>query len=73
MKRLYSAICGWLEADAAMRSTEHEAQREGNNFAQAERADQPQNDELHAAYRPESIHNDDGGAYRLGFTGGRWQ
>lgn len=71
MRRLYNAVCGWLEADAAMRTSEHEPQAEGNNFTQAERVNQPDADELHAGHRHQSIDDDDSGAYRIGFTSQR--
>jgi len=66
--RLYSAVCAWLEASAKQMGTEREPQPEGNNFTQAEHAhaytSQP---ELHAGYSSQSIDDDQGGVYRLGF------
>lgn len=37
MKRLYNAVCAWLEADAEARGFEGEPVPEGNNFAMIER------------------------------------
>ena len=71
MRRLYNAVCSWLEADAQARGAD-EPQPEGNNFTQAEHAhaytSQP---EMHAGHRGTSIDDDDGGAYRLGFQRNR--
>lgn len=66
MRRLYNAVCDWLEADAQAKGGE--PQPEGNNFTQAEHAHsfttQP---EMHAGHRGQSIDDDDGGVYRIGF------
>lgn len=67
MRRLYNAVCDWLEADAQSRMG-NEPQPEGNNFTHAEHAhsftSQP---EMHAGHRGQSIDDDDGGVYRIGF------
>ena len=66
--RLYKAVCAWLEASAKQMGAEHEPIPEGNNFAQAEYAHAyTAAPELHAGYSSQSIDDDQGGAYRLGF------
>jgi hypothetical protein len=65
MKRLYNAVCTWLEADAKAKaeSPQPDHQPEGNNFAQAEHAHSYTSmPELHSGYREQSI-DDDNGAY----------
>lgn len=66
MRRLYNAVCSWLEADADARQG-GEPHPEGNNFTQAEHAPGTNRQDLHGEANRESIDNDDGGAYRLGF------
>ncbi|MDQ5862052.1 MAG: hypothetical protein M3536_07310 [Actinomycetota bacterium] len=67
--RLYSAICGWLEAHAASMAAEpvpNEPHAEGNNFAQAEHAHSfSAPPELHAGSDRQSLDDDQGGAYRM--------
>lgn len=66
--RLYRAVCAWLEAHAAQMGQDDGPHSEGDVYSQAEHAhsytSQP---ELHAGHRGQSIDDDDGGAYRLGF------
>lgn len=67
--RLYNAICTWLEAHAASMSAEDEPQPEGNNFAQAEHAHSYTSPpELHAGTSRQSLDDDDGGIYKIGFA-----
>lgn len=72
MRRLYHAVCTWLEADAAAKTGDTEPQPEGNNFTQAETgAVYSAPPEMHAGWRGQSLDDDDGGAYRarrVGFT-----
>lgn len=70
MRRLYRAVCDWLEADAATKRPQggEEPHPRGDVYAMAEHAHSfTAAPELHAGVRPTSIDNDDGGAYRLGF------
>lgn len=73
MIRLYRAICTWLEADAeAKLQPSPEPQAEGNNFAQAEHAHSyTAPPEMHAGWGRQSIDDDEGGTYRLGFQPNR--
>lgn len=66
MRRLYRAICGWIEADTQARGGDPVP--EGNNFTQAEHAPGTNRQDLHADANRESLDNDDGGVYRLGFN-----
>jgi hypothetical protein len=56
VKRLYNAICSWLEADAEQkrRDEPYEPQPEGNNFAMVERAPDIRQHELNNDERPQS-------------------
>ena len=71
MRRLYNAVCTWLEADAQSKGVEGEPQPSGDNLTQLEHGPgygtQP---EMHLANRGQSIDDDDGGVYRarLGFN-----
>lgn len=64
MKRLYDAVCGWLEASAeAMR--DDEPQREGDNFSTVDLGRTYSADpEMHVGYRPQSIDDDNGATVR---------
>jgi hypothetical protein len=63
--RLYSAICAWLEAHAAMMSSPDEPMPEGAGSSQAEHAHSfSAPPELHAASDRQSLDDDQGGIYR---------
>lgn len=68
MKRLYDAVCEWLEADAASRGIDHEPIPEGNNFTNAEIDGRREPMHMHGDHNRQSIDDDDGGAYRIGFN-----
>lgn len=61
MKRLYNAVCAWIEADAAAKGTEPEPQPEGNNFTSIEIDGRNEPAELHQQNRPPA-------EYRMGFN-----
>lgn len=66
MKRLYNAICTWLEADAQAKTETQEPQPEGNNFSHVETAHQyTSQPEMHSAYSRQSLDDDDGGVYKI--------
>ena len=74
MRRIYNAVCTWLEVDAKAKENTPttEDHPEGNNFAQVETAHQyTSTPEMHSSYREQSI-DDDNGAYgrRISL---RWQ
>lgn len=70
--RLYNAVCAWLEAQASQMGREDEPRPEGDVYSQAEHAHSyTSRPELHAGHRAQSIDDDDGGAYRLGFQPNR--
>ena len=59
MKRLYNAVCAWLEADTNARSFEGEPVPEGNNFATIERDHRGDAElDLHAQVRRVGFGND---------------
>ena len=66
--RLYRAICAWLETSTAQMGDTGEPGRDTQMDALVETAhsytSQP---EMHAAHRGQSVDDDDGGVYRLGF------
>lgn len=66
MRRLYNAICAWLEADAEARGGEPVPQ--GDTFTQAETDGRHEPMHMHADHNRQSIDDDDNGAYRLGFN-----
>lgn len=69
MRRLYRAVCGWLEADAQAKADSPDAdhQPEGNNFTQVETAHQyTSQPEMHSSYSRQSLDDDDGGVYKVG-------
>ncbi|WIV32213.1 hypothetical protein QN084_06270 [Paenarthrobacter sp. R1] len=68
MRRLYNAVCEWLEASAKAMSETAEPEPEGAGASQAEHAHSyTTKPEMHAGYGRGSIDDDDGGVYRLGF------
>ena len=68
MRRLYNAVCTWLEADAQTKGFEHEPIPEGNNFTQAETDGRHEPMHMHGDHNRQSIDDDDSGTYRLGFN-----
>ena len=68
MRRLYNAVCTWIEADAASKGEPFEPQPEGNNFTHVEHAGNRGRNEMHGDSDRQSIDDDDGGSYRLGFN-----
>lgn len=68
MKRLYNAVCTWLEADAQAKGYEHEPAPEGNNFTHTELDGRHEPMHMHGDHNRQSIDGDDGGVYRLGFN-----
>jgi hypothetical protein len=69
MRRLYRAVCAWIEADTQTKlQPEPELHAEGNNFAQAEHAHSYTTPpEMHSGWGRQSMDDNDGGTYRLGF------
>lgn len=67
MRRLYNAVCAWLEADAQARLTEPEPQPEGA-YSDAERDHRDQPVELHAERRYSQEDDEEFRAPRIGFT-----
>lgn len=68
MRRLYNAVCTWIEADAASKADPLEPQPEGNNFTTAEIDGRNEPMHMHGDHNRQSIDDDDSGAYRLGFN-----
>ncbi|WP_461169283.1 hypothetical protein [Arthrobacter sp. Z1-15] len=70
--RLYKAVCAWLEAHAQQMGHDDASDRDTQLDALVETSHsyttQP---EMHIAHRGQSIDDDDGGAYRLGFQRNR--
>lgn len=63
MRRLYNAVCGWLEASAE--AMQGEPQREGDNFTTTDLGRPYSGDpEMHLGYRPQSIDDDNGATVR---------
>lgn len=68
MKRLYNAVCEWLEADAASRGIDHEPIPEGNNFTTLEIDGRHEPMHMHGDHNRQNIDDDDSGVYRTGFS-----
>lgn len=64
MRRLYDAVCTWLEAGAQAKGFEHEPIPEGNNFTNTELDGRMEPAELHQQHRPPA-------EYTMGFTNNR--
>lgn len=67
MRRLYNAVCAWLEADAEGRGG-GEPIPEGNNFTTSEIDGRNEPMYMHGDHNRQSIDDDDSGVYRLGFN-----
>lgn len=61
MRRLYAALCAWIEADAASKGIEPEPAPAGDNFTTTELDGRPEPVEMHQQHRPPA-------EYRAGFN-----
>ena len=67
MRRLYNAICGYLEAAADEMRAPAEPEPNGTE-SMTERSADTGDRLMHSRHRGQSIDDDDGGVYRLGFN-----